>query len=122
MKRPEFDAAKAAGELDASGGKVPLLTIDGKEQVGQSKAVERYLAKALNLAGSSDVQAAQCDQVGETVRDIKDAYQKAKTEEAVLRRVQRCGSPVQHLERIQRGVLWPPAVERGGDLRRRRGP
>merc|ERR1712110_726193 len=81
MKRPEFDAAKAAGDLDASGGKVPLLTVDGA-QFGQSKAIERYLAKALGLAGSSDIEAAQIDAVSETIRDIKDAYQKAKGEQA----------------------------------------
>merc|ERR1712060_332658 len=77
IKRPEFDAAKAAGELDASGGKVPLLTVDGAK-IGQSKAIERYLAKALGLGGSSDAEFAQIDAVAETVRDIKDAYQKAK--------------------------------------------
>jgi glutathione S-transferase len=81
MKRPEFDAAKASGELDASGGKVPLLTVDG-EKIGQSKAIERYLAKALGLAGSSDVEAAQIDALSETVRDIKDSYQKAKGDAA----------------------------------------
>jgi glutathione S-transferase len=80
IKRPEFDAAKAAGELDASGGKVPLLTVDGEHKIGQSKAIERYLAGALGLAGSSAVEAAQIDAVGETVRDIKDAYQKVKGE------------------------------------------
>jgi len=81
IKRPEFDAAKASGELDASGGKVPLLTVDGGK-IGQSKAIERYLAKALGLAGSSDVEAAQIDALAETVRDIKDSYQKAKGEDA----------------------------------------
>jgi glutathione S-transferase len=80
IKRPEFDAAKAAGELDSSGGKVPLLLVDGEHKIGQSKAIERYLAGALGLAGSSAVEAAQIDAVGETVRDIKDAYQKAKGE------------------------------------------
>lgn len=85
MKRPEFDAAKASGSLDPSGGKVPLLTVTndaGVHHIGQSKAIERYLAKALGLAGSSDVEAAQIDAVAETVRDIKDNYQKAKVEEA----------------------------------------
>jgi len=75
--RPEFDAAKAAGELNMSGGKLPLLEVDGVK-VGQSKAIERYLMTALNLAGSSPMQAAQMDAVGEMVRDIKDAYNKAK--------------------------------------------
>jgi len=78
IKRPEFDAAKAAGELDGSGGKVPLLTVDGEFKIGQSKAIERYAASALGLAGSTPVEAAQIDAVGETIRDIKDSYQKAK--------------------------------------------
>ncbi|CAE7173956.1 GST1 [Symbiodinium microadriaticum] len=77
IQRPEFDAMKAKGELDISLGKVPLLEVDGVK-IGQSKAIERYLAKELGLAGSSPVEAAQVDQLGETVRDIKDAYQKVR--------------------------------------------
>jgi len=80
IKRPEFDAAKAAGRLDASNGKAPLLTVDGAT-IGQSKAIERYLAKQLGLAGSNDIEAAQIDAVSETVRDIKDAYQKVKDDD-----------------------------------------
>jgi len=79
VKRPEFDAAKASGELDAAMGKVPLLTVDGAK-IGQSKAIERFLAKQLGLAGSNDVEAAQIDAVSETVRDIKDTYNKEKGE------------------------------------------
>merc|ERR1719265_808297 len=56
MKRPEFDAAKASGELDASQGKVPLLTVDGTGKICQSKAIERYLSRALGLAGSNDIE------------------------------------------------------------------
>lgn len=82
MKRPEFDAAKAAGELDGACGKLPLLTVDGVHKIGQSKAIERYLAKQIGMAGASDVEAAQIDAVAETVRDIKDSYQKAKGEDA----------------------------------------
>ena len=47
-------------------------------KVGQSKAIERYLARELGLMGSNALEAAQVDQLGETVRDIKDAYQKAR--------------------------------------------
>merc|ERR1712086_978267 len=43
MKREEFDAAKASGELKMSGDKLPLLVVDGVE-IGQSKAIERYIA------------------------------------------------------------------------------
>mmetsp|Transcript_39287 Transcript_39287/g.73312 ORF Transcript_39287/g.73312 Transcript_39287/m.73312 type:complete len:227 (+) Transcript_39287:50-730(+) len=77
IQRPEFDEMKAKGELDISLGKVPLLTVDGVK-IGQSKAIERFLAKELGLAGSTNLEAAQVDQLGETVRDIKDAYQKVR--------------------------------------------
>jgi glutathione S-transferase len=80
IKRPEFDEAKAAGKLDAGCGKVPILTVNGKDQFGQSKAIERYLARKLGLGGSSDEEFSQIDAVAETVRDIKDNYQKAKGE------------------------------------------
>ena len=35
------------------------------------KAIERFVASSLGLMGSSPVEAAQIDQLGETVRDIK---------------------------------------------------
>lgn len=77
IQRPEFDAAKAAGELDVSLGKVPYLEVDGV-RFGQSKAIERYLAKQFGQLGANDVEAAQIDQLTESIRDFKDAYNKAK--------------------------------------------
>lgn len=77
IQREEFDAAKASGALAASGGKVPLLEVDGKK-IGQSKAIERFLAKELGLGGSSDFEFAQIDAIVEQVRDIKDGYNNAK--------------------------------------------
>jgi glutathione S-transferase len=82
VKRPEFDEKKASGELDAACGKVPVLTVNGKDKIGQSKAIERYLARQLGLGGSSAEEFAQIDAVTETVRDIKDNYQKAKGDPA----------------------------------------
>merc|ERR1712137_865478 len=79
--RTEFDAAKAAGELDASCGKVPVLTVNGTFKIGQSKAIERFLARELGLAGSSSVEAAVIDALTENIRDIKDAYNAAKRAE-----------------------------------------
>ena len=35
FERPEFDAAKAEGKLDASLGKVPFLTVDGDTVIPQ---------------------------------------------------------------------------------------
>ena len=77
IQRPEFDEMKAKGLLDVSLGKVPLLEVDGV-QIGQSKAIERFLASQLGMMGSSPAEGAQVDQLGETVRDIKDAYQKVR--------------------------------------------
>jgi glutathione S-transferase len=57
---------------------VPILYIDGKAVVGQSKAIERFLAQRFGLFGANDVEGAQVDMIGEHVRDIKDAYSKAK--------------------------------------------
>mmetsp|Transcript_40574 Transcript_40574/g.108270 ORF Transcript_40574/g.108270 Transcript_40574/m.108270 type:complete len:243 (+) Transcript_40574:95-823(+) len=77
IKRPEFDVAKAGGELDASLGKVPMLEVGGKK-IGQSKAIERFLARELGFVGASNVEAAQIEQLCETVIDFKAAYTKAK--------------------------------------------
>ena len=58
--------------------RVPILYIDGVAKVGQSKAIERFLAQRFGLYGANDVEGAQIDMMGEHVRDIKDAYMKAK--------------------------------------------
>eukprot|EP00913_Durusdinium_trenchii_P015142 g14203.t1 len=63
IKRPEFDAMKAAGQLDSSLGKVPLLEVDGAK-IGQSKAIERFLAKELGMMGSNSVEVPHIDSIG----------------------------------------------------------
>jgi len=78
---PAFFAASSAGELDANMKRAPVLVVDGKYEIPQSKAIERYLAKKVGLMGGSDVEAAQIDGFVEHVRDIKDKYQKAKADE-----------------------------------------
>lgn len=75
--REEFDAAKASGELDRSLGKVPYLEVGGTK-IGQSKAIERFLAKEFGMMGDTPVEAALIDMLCETVRDIKDAYGKIR--------------------------------------------
>jgi len=77
LQRPEFDALKASGELDVCLGKVPCLEVDGVK-MGQSKAIERFLARELGLMGESSMEAARIDQLCENIVDFKAAYQKAK--------------------------------------------
>jgi len=69
VEKKEFDAATAAGEHDAGMGQTPVLDVGGRK-IGQSRAIERYVARATGLMGSDDIEAGQIDQLGETVRDI----------------------------------------------------
>ena len=57
---------------------MPLLYIDGKAAIGQSKAIERYLAKAFGFMGANPIEEAQVDMWIEHLRDIQDAFGKAK--------------------------------------------
>eukprot|EP00971_Amphidinium_carterae_P145089 2874317-Amphidinium_carterae.1 len=78
--RPEYDEMKAKGELDVSMYKLPILSVDGV-RFSQSKAIEQYLARQFGFRGSSDIEAAQVLQLTESIRDMKDAYFKAKATE-----------------------------------------
>ena len=83
ISRPEFDRLKETGDLVPSMNKLPLFTVDGVA-FGQSKAIERFVAKRLGFMGMTDLEAAQIDAICEHVRDMKDAYKKAKSEDALL--------------------------------------
>ncbi len=95
MSAPAFIEAKESGELDMNLGRAPLLVTEGGEVIGQSKAIERYLAKKFDLMGSSDVETAQIDCIAEHCRDVKDAAvrkgfsffsQKSDEEKAIARK------------------------------------
>eukprot|EP00439_Symbiodinium_sp_Y106_P073271 s2313_g13.t1 len=71
----EFDDDKASGKLDIALGKVPVLEV-GDFSLPQSKAIERYLARKLDMMGDSEEEEALVDAMAEHVRDINDAYQR----------------------------------------------
>eukprot|EP00667_Euglena_gracilis_P008079 EG_transcript_8181 len=75
ISMPEFEADKAAGKLNPNMGRLPILEVNGV-CIGQSKAIERYLARQFGFMGSNEVEAAQIDALCEHVRDIKDGYRK----------------------------------------------
>mmetsp|Transcript_17368 Transcript_17368/g.36268 ORF Transcript_17368/g.36268 Transcript_17368/m.36268 type:complete len:247 (-) Transcript_17368:182-922(-) len=77
IQRAEFDAAVAAGEMAAGMGKVPILEYKGVK-VGQSKAIERFVAKQVGMMGSGEIEELQVDALCCCVTDIKDAYKAAK--------------------------------------------
>eukprot|EP00587_Corethron_hystrix_P007288 CAMPEP_0113309342 /NCGR_PEP_ID=MMETSP0010_2-20120614/7429_1 /TAXON_ID=216773 ORGANISM="Corethron hystrix, Strain 308" /NCGR_SAMPLE_ID=MMETSP0010_2 /ASSEMBLY_ACC=CAM_ASM_000155 /LENGTH=249 /DNA_ID=CAMNT_0000164585 /DNA_START=38 /DNA_END=787 /DNA_ORIENTATION=- /assembly_acc=CAM_ASM_000155 len=70
---PEFTAEKESELLNANLGRVPLLIVDGEGLIGQSKSIERFLARKFDLMGNNEVEAAQIDCISEHCRDVKDA-------------------------------------------------
>lgn len=73
--RVEFKRDSAGGKLAKNMGKVPILEIDGI-QIGQSKTIERYLAKTFGFMGANVMEEAQIDMLCEHNRDLHDAYRK----------------------------------------------
>jgi len=75
--RPEFDAAAGNGDFVANMDRAPILIYNGTA-IGQSKTIERFVAKKVGMFGSSDIEEAQIDMICEHIRDIKDKYNAAK--------------------------------------------
>ena len=65
---PAFAAAKRSGELSTNLGRAPVVLIDGHLELGQSKTIERYLARRLGLMGANEMEAAQIDMFTEHIR------------------------------------------------------
>jgi len=77
FKKPEFDAEQAKGTFAVNLGRVPILQI-GDEQIGQTKAIEMYVAKRFGFMGANDIEAGQIMAIGEHISDINAAYQKVR--------------------------------------------
>ena len=73
---PGFMAAKAGGELKANLDRAPILIVDGVA-IGQSAAIERFLARHVGLHGANEVEAALVDAFVEHIRDLKEMHSKA---------------------------------------------
>jgi len=69
---PEFTEDKESGALAANLNRAPILLVDD-QPLGQSRAIERYLAAQGGLMGSTPLEAAIIDSVADHCRDIKDA-------------------------------------------------
>ena len=75
---PKMAEARADGLLKANLDRAPVLVVNGEHEIGQSKSIERYLAKRLGLLGRDDIEASRIDAMCEHIRDLKDQYNKAK--------------------------------------------
>jgi glutathione S-transferase len=95
MESPAFNEAKAVGDLKQNLDRAPVLVTPEGETIGQSKVIERYLARRFDLMGSTSEEEAMIDCVSEHCRDVRDAqirkgfgfFARGKTDEekAVLR-------------------------------------
>jgi glutathione S-transferase len=96
MESPDFNKAKETGHLKLNLDRAPVLVTPDGVTIGQSKSIERYLARRFSLMGSTSEEAALIDCVGEHCRDVRDAqmrksfsfFARGKTDEekAVLRK------------------------------------
>jgi len=77
MVAAEFEAAKERGELKVNLNRVPVLrTDDGVTNIGQSKSIERYLARRFGLMGQSPNEIGLVDCIAEHVGEINQAKSK----------------------------------------------
>lgn len=63
--------AEDNGELSSNLGRCPVLVVDGVHEIGQNKAIERFLARRLGLYGANDIEAARIDCALEHLIDAK---------------------------------------------------
>jgi len=77
FKSEAFIAAKEKDELIINLNRAPVLAVEdgdgAKTEIGQSKAIERYLAKKMGLMGKTAEEEAVVDCIAEHCRDVKDA-------------------------------------------------
>jgi hypothetical protein len=82
---PEFTKEKESGGLAANMGRAPVMFVSGeiagigqRLALGQSRALERYVARKCLLMGKTDEEEALIDCIAENVRDIKEKWGKIK--------------------------------------------
>lgn len=78
MDSPSFTSAKEAGLLTMNLDRVPVLITPEGSLIGQSKAIERFLARRFGLMGSNETEAAFIDCIAEHCRDVEDAQAKKR--------------------------------------------
>ena len=64
--------------LDANLGRLPVLVADHQYEIGQSAAIERFVARSCGLMGSDLVEGALVEMWAEHVRELKDTYKAAE--------------------------------------------
>jgi len=71
--RPEFEELQKKGDFPFN--QVPVLEVDGVK-IGQSKAIERFVARETGLLSGSNLEIAQIEALGEFFVDVRNAFYK----------------------------------------------
>lgn len=79
FETPEFNEAKATGIMRMNMNRAPVLVLSPDLVIGQSKSIERYLAKKCNMLGHSDEECALIDCITENIRDIREKWGKIRS-------------------------------------------
>jgi len=73
FQSPEFNEAKENGDLKLNLNRAPVLVTPEGKTIGQSKAIERYLARRFGLMGKTPEEEGMIDCIAEHCRDVKDS-------------------------------------------------
>jgi glutathione S-transferase len=73
FQSPQFLEDKTSGVLRMNLNRAPILITPSGHTIGQSKAIERYIARKCNLMGQTSEEEAIIDCIAEHCRDVKDA-------------------------------------------------
>lgn len=74
FQSPQFLEDKSSGKLSINLNRAPVLIITSSGRtIGQSKAIERYIARKCGLMGRTSEEEAIIDCIAEHCRDVKDA-------------------------------------------------
>jgi hypothetical protein len=88
--------------------RAPILEV-GAVKIGQSKTIERYIARVCKLSGSSELESAQIDCIAEHVRDIKEKYGKIRSlqgpeKDAAMKKWFEEGELVDWLDKLEKSL------------------
>lgn len=78
FETPEFQEAKLSGVLAVNMDRAPIFVTGSGVKIGQSKSIERYIAKKCNFLGNDDDSSAVIDCICENVRDIREKFGKIR--------------------------------------------
>jgi glutathione S-transferase len=115
---PDFLRDQAAGAFAVNRGQLPVLQVltpDGRAAVatlGQSHAINRFLAERHAWFGSTAVERAQMDALYESVRDIRSDFLRAKRKSPTAQWIQE--RLPEHCQRLEASLPRLPSVVAGG--------